>query len=166
MGNQFPMSIKINIGTQETKKLVETMDIRSKLNSTTDMPLTENRCRISVVSEHLRERCLGTRQPRSANRKIGPFHPYPLLVAPRQKRDSRRRADGSSTIVVCQANSLTRQMIELRCTNVADAITSQISISQIVGQDVDDMGLVRLGICVSNKKNKNKERKHSCRHDQ
>ena len=61
-------------------------------------------------------------------------------VLARHEDAAGRRADGGARIVVRETHALGRHPVEIRRSDYLLAVAAQIAVSQVVGQDVDDVG--------------------------
>src|SRR5687767_7341301 len=65
-------------------------------------------------------------------------------MEPRHQNAARRRTHGIARVMLCEAESLSRHLVESGRLDLFLAITAELRGAEIVGQDVDNVWLARL----------------------
>jgi hypothetical protein len=77
------------------------------------------------------------------SQKIGDTHLRRMLA--RHERYPRRRAHWRGCVRLCETDTIARQTIQHRCLVKTVSITTQLTPTQVVGHDIDDIGF--LSVC-------------------
>ena len=83
-----------------------------------------------------------------AGRTYSHIQPAALWVRTRKQSDPRGSADTRSGVEIGEANAFRGHCVETRRLYVFGAVTSQVSVSKVVGEDEDDIGFALVRACI------------------
>ena len=124
----------------------------------TEMPFTGQEGRVTAGLQCLGQRRLVQRQPVGirCRQVAGIALPFlglgradvirdtrPLRPFAREQARARRRTDRTGGICASEPGSIPRHAVEVRCLVKGAAVAAEIAPAQIVGQEQDDVGLLR-----------------------
>ena len=117
-------------------------------------PFAEARSRVTGLLQQFRKRhCLLGKRPLAGKRspvaRVSVASDFGMgEVLPRHQHAARRGAGWRAAVVLRQPHPLTRQLVQMRRENLFLAVTPQLTIPQIIGQDKDNIrSLVAAFLC-------------------
>jgi len=134
---------------QRTEMKLVPAQRRPEMRRVAKVPLADQRGRVAGLAEQRRHRrMLGRKADRRAaveargHRFLGRA-PQLVLVAPGDHREPGRRADRRVGVSAIEAQALFRHPVEARRNRCAPAVTAEVGIAEVVGNDEDEVGHVR-----------------------
>ncbi len=67
-------------------------------------------------------------------------------ITPRHQRATRRRANATAGVCLCETGASASQTVDVRRLYVAVAVAGQVAVAHIIGQDEDDVRVFRRGL--------------------
>ena len=109
-----------------------------------EVPFADEGGFVADVAEGVRQRALGEREAPGGVGADDAVDAGVRRVAPGEERGARRRADGLR-VERFQNRAVAGELVEVRRLDVGAAVEAGVGVTQVVGEDVDDVGFRRGG---------------------
>ena len=129
----------------EAEELIEALAARGRGMIGAVVPFAEATGGIACGLQRLGQRHFIAMHHFEAVRRVD--HMQPRMMPPGEQRRTRRRADGAD-VEILEFDALCSQPVERRRGEFRIAMATQIAPAHVIGEDEEDVGLLRLGWCV------------------
>ena len=123
----------------EAEVLIEAVMHREEARMMAEVPLARHPGRVALLLQHLGERGLPVRDAVPGLRAERPVDADAVGIAAGQERRPRGRADRLGDVEVGEPPPLAREPVEVRRGEPGGTIAADVGISQVVGEDDDDV---------------------------
>ena len=127
------------VGVGDAEPLVEAAARGEKLRMMAEVPLAENRSRVTAVFEDLREEFFLGVKTGGARVVEGATHADAVGVATRHECGARGGADGLGHVETGEARALSGEAIDVRRLDILGSVAAEVAVAEVIGEDENNV---------------------------